>query len=162
MCSTSKLMRNRILPEYLIYFDFWVMNTEIVRYLPKSKINNLGSCKKLWENWLKIASAQFLVFQNLIQRPITNSTLIIACKWFSDIINIVNIWKSANFSGSTSHSVYGAWAPWNLWDLHFNQRYLKWRNTFDTICLNFFYMFDGPIFVDLHQVEIRNIANILQ
>ena len=111
---------------------------------------------------MEIASAQFLVFQNLIQLPITNSAIIIAYKWFPDIINIVNIWNSAIFSGTPPHFVCFGWTPWKLSILDVFQRYLKWRNTFDTLCLNFFYILDGPISVDLHQVKFQDNSNILR
>ena len=105
---------------------------------------------------MKIASTQFPVFENPIQLPITNSALIIVSTWFLDIINIENIWKSANFSGTTSNFVCGVWAPCKLWVFKFFERYLKLRHYFDIICLNFFYILDGPIFVDLHQVKFQH------
>ena len=70
--------------------------------------------------------------------------------------------KFCNFLGDPPHFVRVGWTPWKLSILDVFQRYLKWRNTFDTLCLNFFYILDGPISVDLHQVKFQDNSNILR
>ncbi len=88
-------MSNRFLEEYLIYFNFWLMQEENVRYLANSENYWYRSESETPGLWVKMTWGQNQIDLNLIHLLIAKSSLILASdrSWRNSIID--NIW---NFS----------------------------------------------------------------
>ena len=86
-------MSNRFLEEYLIYFNFWLMQEENVRYLAISEIYWYRTKSEKPGLWVKMTWGQNQIDLNLIHLLIAKSSLILASdrSWRNSIID--NIWN---------------------------------------------------------------------
>ena len=86
-------MSNRFLEEYLIYFNFWLMHEENVRYLANSENYWYRTKSEKPGLWVKMTWGQNQIDLSLIHLLITKSSLILASdtSWRNSIID--NIWK---------------------------------------------------------------------
>jgi len=103
-------MSNRFLEEYLIYFNFWLMHEENVRYLAISEIYWYRTESEKPGLWVKMTWGQNQIDLNLIHLLIAKSSLILASdrSWRNSIID--NIW---NFQ-KKSHTPPQMWATLKL------------------------------------------------
>ena len=103
-------MSNRFLEEYLIYFNFWLMQEENVRYLAISENYWYRTKSEKPGLWVKMTWWQNQIDLSLIHLLITKSSLILASdtSWRNSIID--NIW---NFQ-KKSHTPPQMWETLNL------------------------------------------------
>ena len=103
-------MSNRFLEEYLIYFNFWLMQEENVRYLAISENYWYRTKSEKPGLWVKMTWGQNQIDLSLIHLLITKSSLILASdtSWRNSIID--NIWEIPKFS----HTPPQMWATLKL------------------------------------------------
>ena len=103
-------MSNRFLEEYLIYFNFWLMQEENVRYLAISENYWYRTKSEKPGLWVKMTWGQNQIDLSLIHLLMTKSSLILPSdtSWRNSIID--NIW---NFQ-KKSHTPPQMWETLNL------------------------------------------------
>jgi hypothetical protein len=86
-------MNNRFLEEYLIYFNFWLMQRENVQYVANSKNYWYRSESEKSGLWVKKTCEGNYFHLNQIHVPITKSSLILVFGAFGQAEHIEDIWK---------------------------------------------------------------------
>ena len=86
-------MSNRFLEEYLIYFNFWLMQRENVQYVANSKNYWYRSESEKSGLWVKKTCGGNYFHLNQIHVHITNSSLILVFGAFGQAEYIEDIWK---------------------------------------------------------------------
>ena len=86
-------MNNRFLEEYLIYFNFWLMQRENVQYVANSKNYWYRSESEKSGLWVKKTCEGNYFHLNQIHVPITKSSLILVFGAFGQAEYIEDIWK---------------------------------------------------------------------
>ena len=90
-------MSNRFLEEYLIYFNFWLMQEENVRYLAISEIYWYRTKSEKPGLCVKMTWGQNQIDLNLIHLLIAKSSLILASDWSWVKVYIQNICNIPKF-----------------------------------------------------------------
>ena len=135
---------------YLIYDQSWLMLSEIERYLSILIFSRNGTSPEMSKMWLEMPILRKKFNQSLIYLPITNSCLNITSRQFLVHQHIHIILKFSK-SQHTPPLCWPCLSSSKIAISHFFSRFLRFKDIFDILCHNFFYILGEPKFVVLHQ-----------